>query len=27
MKKDIKKALYESIMAVVAKEIKRAINE
>jgi len=27
MKKDNKKALYESIMASVAKEVKKALNE
>ena len=27
MKKDNKKALYESIMTAVAKEVKKALNE
>jgi hypothetical protein len=27
MKRDNKKALYESIMASVAKEVKKALNE
>lgn len=27
MKKDVKKALYESIMSSVAKEVKKALNE